>query len=252
LPAQQTRPRHAAPKDPSRTRAALLPGVLLAAAGTAFAGLAALPASAVEVAPRVTAAAALQPVELPATEPVEQPVEPPVDRQVNLALGTALAQGLAVANTPPPPPPPPAPERASRDRDAAAPEAAAASHVRPGTGRVTSQFGRRWGRLHAGIDIAAGVGAPIYATAAGTVKSAGWEGGYGRAVRIVHGDGTETVYGHMSKLLVGAGQRVGAGEQIGKEGNTGQSTGPHLHFEVRVGGTPVNPITWLRKHGVDI
>lgn len=246
MPAQQSRPRHAAPKDTSRTRAALLPGVLLAAAGTAFAGLAALPASAVEVAPRVTAASALQPVELPAPEPVVQPVE----QQVNLALGTALAQGLAVANTPPPPPP--EPERASRDRDGEAAEGSGASYVRPGTGRVTSQYGRRWGRLHAGVDIAAGMGAPIYATAAGTVKSAGSESGYGRAVRIVHGDGTVTVYAHMSRLLVSAGQRVAAGEQIGKEGNTGRSTGPHLHFEVRVNGTPVNPITWLRKRGVDI
>jgi len=243
--AQQSRRRHAAPKDTSRPRAALLPAVLLAAAGTAFAGMAALPASAVEVAPRVTAAAALQPVELPAAEPVA-----PVDQQVNIALGTALAQGLAVANTPPPPPP--APERASRDRDAEAPEGSGSTFVRPGTGRVTSQYGRRWGRLHAGVDIAAGVGAPIYATAAGTVKSAGSEGGYGRAVRIVHGDGTVTVYGHMSRLLVSSGQRVAAGEQIGKEGNTGQSTGPHLHFEVRINGTPVNPITWLRKRGVDI
>ncbi|MCY7366419.1 MAG: M23 family metallopeptidase [Frankiaceae bacterium] len=245
MPAQQSRPRHAAPKDPSRTRGALLPGVLLAAAGTAFAGMAALPASAVEVPPRVTAAAALQPVELPAAEPVV-----PVDQQVNIALGTALAQGLAVANTPPPPPP--APERASRDRDAEAAAGSGATYVRPGTGRLTSQYGRRWGRLHAGIDIAAGVGAPIYATAAGTVKSAGSEGGYGRAVRIVHGDGTVTVYGHMSRLLVSSGQRVAAGEQIGKEGNTGQSTGPHLHFEVRIDGTPVNPLTWLRKRGVDI
>lgn len=242
MPVQQSRPRHAAPKSTSRTRAVLLPGVLLAAAGTAFAGMAALPVSAVEVAPRVTAAAALQPVALPAAAPVAQ--------QVNIALGTALAQGLAVANTPPPPPP--APERASRDRDAAAPEGSGATNVRPGTGRVTSQFGRRWGRLHAGIDIAAGVGAPIYATAAGTVKSAGWEGGYGRAVRIVHGDGTVTVYAHMSRLLVSDGERVSAGQQVGKEGNTGQSTGPHLHFEVRINGTPVNPLTWLRKRGVDI
>ena len=90
------------------------------------------------------------------------------------------------------------------------------------------------------------------AGAAGTVKSAGWEGGYGRAVRIVHGDGTVTVYAHMSRLLVSDGERVSAGQQVGKEGNTGQSTGPHLHFEVRINGTPVNPLTWLRKRGVDI
>ncbi len=94
------------------------------------------------------------------------------------------------------------------------------------------------------------MGAPIYSAADGTVKSAGSEGGYGRAVRIVHGDGTVTVYGHMSRLLVSAGDRVSAGQQIGKEGNTGQSTGPHLHFEVRVNGTPIDPLSWLRKRGV--
>ena len=243
MPAQQPRPRHAAPKNPSRRRTALLPAVLLAAACTAFAGLAALPAAAVEVPPRVTAAAALQPVELPAAAPVEQ--------QVNVALGTALAQGLAVANTPPPPPPPPPPERASRDRDAETTESSGGAYARPGTGRVTSQYGRRWGRLHAGVDIAAGMGAPIYAAADGTVKSAGSQGGYGRAIRILHGDGTVTVYAHMSRLLVSAGERVSAGEQIGKEGSTGQSTGPHLHFEVRVNGTPIDPISWLRKRGVD-
>ena len=244
MPAQKTRPRHAAPKDPYRTRATLLPGVLIAAASTAFAGLAVLPVSAVEDIPRVTAAAALQPVELPAAAPVAQ--------QVNIVLGTALAQGLAVANTPPPPPP--APERASRDRDAEAEAAedSGAGYARPGTGRVTSPYGRRWGRLHAGIDIAAGVGAPIYAAAVGTVTSAGSEGGYGRAVRILHGDGTTTVYGHMSRLLVSSGERVAAGQQIGKEGNTGQSTGPHLHFEVRIDGSPVDPLSWLRKRGVDI
>jgi murein DD-endopeptidase MepM/ murein hydrolase activator NlpD len=225
-----------------------LPGVLLAAAGTAFAGLAAFPAaSPVDLVPRVTAASALQPVALPAPQ------------QVNVALATALEQGLAVVDQPAPAPP----ARASRSRTAPAPAAGSARgssgdgvtgarYARPGRGRLTSSYGRRWGRLHAGIDLAAGTGSPIRAAGSATVLSAGWEGGYGRCVRLLHSDGTVTVYGHMSALLVRAGERVRAGEQIGREGNTGYSTGPHLHFEVRINGTPVNPVSWLRKRGVDL
>jgi murein DD-endopeptidase MepM/ murein hydrolase activator NlpD len=171
-----------------------------------------------------------------------------VEQQVNVALGTALAQGLEVANRPPPPAPP---ERASRSRTDPV-SGQQVSFVRPATGRLTSQYGRRWGRLHAGVDLAAGVGAPVFAVTDGTVTSAGSEGGYGRTIRLLHGDGTVSVYGHLSQLLVGEGQRVQAGEQIGEEGNTGQSTGPHLHFEIRVEGAPVDPRAWLRERGVDL
>jgi len=247
LPALQSGPRHAAPRE---RRSALLPGVLLVAAGTAFAGLAVLPASAAQELPRVTAAAAMAPVELAAPVPA------------NVELYSALSQGLAVANKPKPKlpavPPRPAPARASRDRSPADPAAATVEGLasrgfaRPGMGRLTSGYGRRWGRLHAGIDLASGIGSPVRAAAAGQVESAGWESGYGRAVRIAHSDGTVTVYGHMSALLVDSGERVEAGQLIGREGNTGQSTGPHLHFEVRVNGTPVDPLPWLRKHGISL
>jgi murein DD-endopeptidase MepM/ murein hydrolase activator NlpD len=181
--------------------------------------------------------------------PAEEPVArvPVVAQSVNVALGTALAEGLAVANRPPPPPPP---ARASRSRtDPVTGEEV--SFARPGTGRLTSQYGRRWGRLHAGIDLAAGVGAPIFAVTDATVMSAGSEGGYGRAIRLLHDDGTVSVYGHLSQILVSDGARVEAGEQIGEEGNTGHSTGPHLHFEIRIGGTPVDPMDWLRERGID-
>ena len=237
-PQQQSRARHAAPRNVSRPRAALLPGVLLTAAGIAFGGLAVLPASAADVAPRVTAASALQPVALPAPE------------QVNVTLSSALEQGLKVANSAKPSPSPLA--KASRDRDEDADEVSGAQFVRPGIGRLTSSYGRRWGRLHAGIDLASGIGSPIRAVTSGTVLSAGWEGGYGRCVRLLHSDGTITVYGHLSAITVNRGERVAAGERLGREGNTGQSTGPHLHFEVRINGTPVNPVTWLRKRGVAI
>lgn len=247
MPALQSGPRHAAPRE---RRTVLLPGVLLVAAGTAFAGLAVLPASAAPALQRVTAAAAMAPVELAAPVPA------------NVELYSALSQGLAVANKPKPKPPAvparPAPAKASRDRSPA--DAAAATvqglasrgFARPGLGRLTSGYGRRWGRLHAGIDLASGIGSPVRAVAGGRVESAGWEGGYGRAVRITHSDGTVTIYGHMSALLVDSGERVKAGQLIGREGNTGQSTGPHLHFEVRVNGTPVNPLPWLRNRGISL
>ncbi len=87
--------------------------------------------------------------------------------------------------------------------------------------------------------------------AAGTVASAGTEGGYGRVVRLQHDDGTVTLYAHLSELLVQPGQRVTAGTDVGREGSSGDSTDPHLHFEVRVSGVPVDPEPWLRARGVD-
>jgi len=110
----------------------------------------------------------------------------------------------------------------------------------------------RWGRLHAGVDLAAPEGTPYKAVHAGTVKLAKWFGGYGNAIIIDHGDGVETIYGHSSKLLVKVGQKVNAGDVIGLVGNTGHSFGSHVHLEVHVDGTPRDPIPWLRAHGVDI
>ena len=126
-------------------------------------------------------------------------------------------------------------------------------HPMPGA-RVTSCFGARWGRLHAGVDLAAPHGTPIVAAGAGKVVLAGVEGGYGNAVLIDHGNGYLTHYGHMSAIAVQAGQIVEPGELIGKEGSTGQSTGPHLHFEVHKGTykNPIEPTGWMRERGADI
>jgi len=111
--------------------------------------------------------------------------------------------------------------------------------------RFTSPFGRRWGRMHAGIDLAAPRGTPIFATAGGVVTAAGRESGYGNVVRIQHEFGFETVYAHQSRIRVKVGQEVSRGVQIGDMGSTGRSTGSHLHYEVRVNGQPVNPMTYL-------
>lgn len=112
--------------------------------------------------------------------------------------------------------------------------------------RYTSGFGRRWGRAHEGIDMAGAMGSPIYATADGTVVHAGWENGYGNLVRIKHDFGIETRYGHMSKIKVSVGEKVSRGDRIGDMGNTGRSTGTHLHYEVRTNGSAVNPMTFIK------
>ncbi len=112
--------------------------------------------------------------------------------------------------------------------------------------RYTSGFGPRWGRIHEGTDFAAAHGTPIYSTADGVVTHAGTQSGYGKLVKIKHEFGIETRYAHMSKIRVQVGQRVSRGDQIGDMGNTGRSTGTHLHYEVRVGGRAVNPMTYIK------
>jgi murein DD-endopeptidase MepM/ murein hydrolase activator NlpD len=112
--------------------------------------------------------------------------------------------------------------------------------------RYTSPFGRRWGRAHEGIDMAGPVGTPVYATADGTVTWAGWQSGYGNLIKIEHELGTETRYGHLSKIKVKVGQKISRGSLIGAMGNTGRSTGSHLHYEVRVNGSAVNPMTFIK------
>jgi murein DD-endopeptidase MepM/ murein hydrolase activator NlpD len=115
----------------------------------------------------------------------------------------------------------------------------------PVAGPVTSGFGSRWGRMHEGIDIAVGAGTPVHAAAAGMVVYAGWMSGYGNIVVLDHGNGLSTAYAHNSSLAVGQGATVGKGFVIALSGSTGHSTGPHVHFEVRVNGAPVDPLAYL-------
>jgi murein DD-endopeptidase MepM/ murein hydrolase activator NlpD len=115
----------------------------------------------------------------------------------------------------------------------------------PVNGTFTSPFGMRWGRLHAGIDIAAPTGTPLRAADSGRVAIAGWVGGYGNYTCIQHNGAMSTCYGHQSSIGVSVGQSVSKGQVIGALGNTGNSTGPHLHFEVRINGSPVDPMGYL-------
>jgi murein DD-endopeptidase MepM/ murein hydrolase activator NlpD len=121
----------------------------------------------------------------------------------------------------------------------------ASGFIWPVNGPVTSPFGMRWGRMHTGIDIGVSYGTPIHAAASGQVIYAGWMDGYGNLVFVDHGRGISTGYAHQSSIAVSNGQTVTQGQVIGYVGCTGHCFGPHLHFEVRVNGTPVDPLGYL-------
>ncbi len=113
-------------------------------------------------------------------------------------------------------------------------------------GYLTSAFGARWGTNHNGVDWGVPIGTSVRASSAGVVIRAGWFSGYGICVDIQHPNGTMTRYGHLSRALVSVGQTVSQNQEVARSGNTGQSKGPHLHFEIRIGGTPVNPLPYLQ------
>jgi murein DD-endopeptidase MepM/ murein hydrolase activator NlpD len=161
-----------------------------------------------------------------------------VQPAANVAVHNAeLAHGVAFAE-----------ERAQREARLQQP-----LFVMPVKGIFTSNFGYRWGVLHAGIDIANSIGTPIHAVSDGVVIAAGPTAGYGMWVKLRHADGTVTLYGHVNTAMVSVGQRVMAGDQIATVGNRGNSTGPHLHFEVLLGGSQrVDPVPWLAKRGLSV
>ncbi|RJO77162.1 M23 family metallopeptidase [Nocardia panacis] len=120
-------------------------------------------------------------------------------------------------------------------------------------GTFTSGFGARWGVQHLGVDVAAPIGTPIYSVADGTIIEAGPAAGFGMWVRVLHDDGTVTIYGHVDTTTVSQGQRVTAGDQIATVGNRGFSTGPHCHFEVWLNGVDkVDPLPWLATRGISL
>ncbi|TQJ18076.1 murein DD-endopeptidase MepM/ murein hydrolase activator NlpD [Kribbella jejuensis] len=134
--------------------------------------------------------------------------------------------------------------------------AAAPKIVLPTTGyHLTARFnqaGGRWAHNHTGLDFAAPMGTPVLSVMAGEVIQADWEGAYGRQVKVRHADGTVTSYSHMSEFDVSVGDTVQAGTMVGRIGMTGNTTGPHVHFEVLPGGgAPIDPEPWLREHGLN-
>lgn len=135
----------------------------------------------------------------------------------------------------------------SSSKQSSAAPVSGGSGVWPVKGTITSKFGQRWGTQHTGIDIGAPTGTDIHAYMGGKVIYSGWNsGGYGYLVKIDHGNGLVTYYAHDSKLLVKQGQSVQQGQVIAKVGSTGDSTGPHCHFEIRKNGVPVNPLNYLK------
>jgi murein DD-endopeptidase MepM/ murein hydrolase activator NlpD len=123
--------------------------------------------------------------------------------------------------------------------------AGAPHFIWPVSGPITSPFGMRWGTLHPGIDIGVPTGTPVHASAAGRVVWCGWMSGYGNLVMIDHGGGYATAYGHNSHVIVSCGQEVAQGQVVAYSGCTGFCTGPHVHFEIRIDGTPVDPLAFL-------
>jgi len=160
-----------------------------------------------------------------------------VAKQTDPAIAAQLAKGQRLGA-----------ERAAREAQARRP-----LYVVPTVGTVTSSFGARWGTQHSGVDIANVIGTPVASVSDGVVLDAGPASGFGLWVRIRHDDGTITVYGHINETLTRVGARVTAGQEIATVGNRGESTGPHLHFEVwEDGSTKVDPQAWLAQHGLRV
>lgn len=171
----------------------------------------------------------------PAPAPEYLPVARPTDPAAVEAV-QAMAKGQRLVD-----------ERATQEA-----QASRVLFVMPTKGVFTSGFGGRWGVFHYGIDLANAIGTPIVAAADGVVAESGPASGFGLWIRIRHSDGTITVYGHINRSLVVAGQKVRAGQEIAEMGNRGNSTGPHLHFEVwNPAGKKINPIIWLHEHGIN-
>lgn len=140
----------------------------------------------------------------------------------------------------------------SKKSESAPKASTSADVVVPAEGQLTSEFGPRGGTAHNGIDIANSIGTPIVSAMDGEVVDSGPASGFGMWVRVQHSNGLITVYGHINESMVSVGQQVSAGEQIATIGNRGQSTGPHLHFEVHEGGTKTDPLAWLNSHGISL
>lgn len=152
---------------------------------------------------------------------------------------------IAARQAPPPTIAPPSSGGGGGGGSAVVSAPSASGYVWPACGAVTSEYGRRWGRQHAGIDIDDNLSSAIVASRSGRVMFAGWSGGYGQLTLIDHGDGVVTAYAHQSQMMVSEGQSVSQGQRIGTIGTTGSSTGTHLHFEVRVNGSAQNPRRFL-------
>ncbi|MGW0363947.1 peptidoglycan DD-metalloendopeptidase family protein [Streptomyces sp. NPDC002990] len=229
--------REAVGADPSLIH----PGLKLTLGGKAAA---AAPAKPAQAAPKVQPAPKA-PAEKPAQKRAEKPAEKPVQKQ---AEKPAQSTARSSAGT-----------SASGQTSSGSSTPTASGFVAPVSGGISTQYrasGSMWSSgYHTGVDFMASSGTTVKAIGAGTVVSAGWAGSYGNEVIIRHADGKYSQYAHMSALSVSVGQSVTGGQRIGLVGSTGNSTGPHLHFEIRTGpsyGSDISPVSYLRSKGVSI
>jgi len=229
------------------------PIVALATVGLLGLGLAGVSAAVSDNGSAVTPTAAMA-----SADAVRADAAGRADRSARESAAPA-ATSAAPATTAPAPKAAPATKAAPKPTKKAAPAtkkpAPKPAWVSPMPGaEITSCFGPRWGVMHAGVDLAAPENTPIHAVGAGTVVETGWAfSGYGISVVVDHGNGYLTHYAHMNKVAVKVGQKVAPGQRIGFEGSTGDSTGPHLHFEVHKGmWNQVDPGPWMRAHGAGI
>ena len=243
-PAEARAARGGRHRSKSGLSAPLAPAVLLVAPTLALGSLAATShAQGTDDSTEVLALDAGRKIDVKASTPLQSAAEDVADAQAEREAqlrASRTAQRAALSAT------------ATRPVAAPKPKPIVANWVRPHDGRISSRFGPRWGRMHAGLDLAGPYGSPIRAVGKGVVTFAGRASGYGRLIKIQHENGAETAYGHMSKLLVTEGDVVRPGQLIALTGSEGRSTGPHLHFEVRIDGRAVNPLPWLRNRGVRI
>ena len=194
---------------------------------------------AVAVATGQASAAAVQPTAAVVQSPVTESADLVAARTAALPGMTATLRSLMVKT----------PRRDAEHASRSEHRAPLHRWVRPGVGVLTSPFGYRWGTLHPGDDLAGPYGSPVFAATDGCIEQASYDGGYGNRILMKDWDGTETLYGHMSAFVVTHGC-VKAGTVIGREGSTGFSTGPHVHFEVHVNGVAIDPLPFMAARGV--
>lgn len=234
---KRTSPGAAAPAPQIRPLSARASTIRTLASGRALAATAALAICLLQAPP---AGRPAPPPPVPWPSPATMELTVAATRQLHPPAQSRSAEAAATTSTP------------ARTARPARDVAAAASRGRPLlawplAGPVTSGFGPRWGRHHSGIDIGSPAGTPVGAAAAGVVKRVAWIGGYGYTVEIDHGGGVTTFYAHLSRAAVRPGQEVEKGQTVGRVGETGRTTGPHLHFELRLGGEPVDPVPYLTR-----
>ena len=228
--------RHRAGRPPAdRTRPVLGAALLGAAAAALTTGAAGVP----DPQPAASEVAALLPAGLPAAEV-------PLTGRLELSVTESRTRFTTIRGT-----------RDARVQQLALVEAARpkwAAPMAPGSYRISSSYGPRWGTTHRGLDMAAPAGTPIFAAADGLVLAPAGMSGYGNVIVLQHPDGQVTVYAHASRLLVEPGERIKAGQLVALVGSTGNSTGNHLHFEVRDGilGGQREPVSWLTARGIPV